>query len=256
MSRIAAIARNTSRESIRNKVLYSVMFFAALLIVIASAFGSVSIGDSVKFVKDFALTGLSLFGVAATVVLGVTMVHNEVQRRTIYNVLSKPVTRGEFLLGKYLGLMMTLLVMLLAMGAVVLLVVAALAGKPDWSLVPAVLAMIAEIAILAAVAVFFSTVVVTPALAGLFTVATFIAGRSTSWLAHFQSEEFPAVLRGLATALQFLLPQLDQLYVADRIVAGQVLPASLYVWAAAYSLCYVGLLLAASLLLFQRREFV
>ncbi len=256
MSRIVAIALNTSRESIRNKVLYSVMFFAALLIGIASAFGSVSIGDSIKFVKDFALTGLSLFGVTATVVLGVTMVHNELQRRTIYNVLSKPVSRAEFLAGKYLGLMATLLAMLLGMGTVVMIVVAALASKPDWSLVPAVLAMTTEIAILAAVAVFFSTVVVTPALAGLFTVATFIAGRSSGWLSHFQSDEFPVALQVVSAGLQYVLPQLDQLYVADRIVAGQAIPASLYAWAAAYAVCYVTVLLLGSLALFHRREFV
>ncbi|MCX8072096.1 MAG: ABC transporter permease [Candidatus Binatia bacterium] len=256
MSRVFAIAVNTARESIRNKVLYSVMFFAALLIGIASAFGAVSLGDSIKFVKDFALTGLSLFGVAATVVLGVTMVHNELQRRTIYNVLSKPVSRGEFLLGKYLGLMATLLAMVTGMAFAVFVVLGALEGAPDWNLVPAILMMLAEIAILAAVAVFFSTVVVTPALAGLFTVAAFIAGRSASWLAHFRGDEFPAALRAVAAVLQRVLPQLDQLYVADRLIAGQTLPASLYAWAVAYALCYVAVLLAASLVLFRRREFV
>lgn len=255
MSRVFAIALNTSRESIRNKVLYTVMLFAALLIGIASAFGAVSLGDSIKFVKDFALTGLSLFGVTATVVLGVTMVHNELQRRTIYNVLSKPVTRAEFLVGKYLGLMATLLVMMLGMAAAVLLVLSALEGKPDWRLVPAILAMVGEIAILAAVAVFFSTVVVTPALAGLFTVAAFIAGRSASWLSHFQSDEFPAAMQWVASALHYVLPHLDQLYVADRIVAGQVLPVQLYLWAGAYALGYVIVLLVASLALFSRREF-
>ncbi|GIW46055.1 MAG: hypothetical protein KatS3mg077_3337 [Candidatus Binatia bacterium] len=256
MSRVLAIARNTSRESIRNKVLYTVMLFAALLIGIASAFGAVSLGDSIKFVKDFALAGLSLFGVTATVVLGVTMVHNELQRRTIYNVLSKPVTRAEFLVGKYLGLMATLLVMMLGMAGAVLLVLGALEGKPDWQLVPAILAMVGEIAILAAVAVFFSTVVVTPALAGLFTVAAFIAGRSASWLTHFQSDEFPSALQWVATVLHYLLPHLDQLYVADRIIAGQALPLSLYVWAGTYALSYVVLLLVASLALFSRREFL
>ncbi|GBD26701.1 hypothetical protein HRbin30_02041 [bacterium HR30] len=256
MSRIWAIALNTSRESIRNKVLYTVMFFAALLIGIASAFGAVSLGDSMKFVKDFALTGLSLFGVAATVVLGVTMVYNELQRRTIYNVLSKPVGRGEFLVGKYLGLMATLFTMMLGMGMAVWLVVFALEGQPDWSLVPAFLLMLAEIAILAAVAVFFSTVVVTPALAGLFTVAAFIAGRSASWLVHFQGAEFPSVLRWLAIGLERVLPRLDQLYVADRILAGQTIPASLYLWAGVYALCYIAVLLSASFALFRRREFV
>lgn len=256
MSRIFAIALNTSRESIRNKVLYSVMFFAALLIGIASAFGAVSLGDSIKFVKDFALTGLSLFGVAATVVLGVTMVYNELQRRTIYNVLSKPVSRGEFLVGKYLGLMSTLVAMVLGMGMAVWLLVFVLEGKPDWSLVPAIVLMLAEIAILAAVAVFFSTVVVTPALAGLFTVAAFIAGRSSSWLAHFQGEEFPSALRVLASVLQHVLPRLDELYVADRVIAGQIIPPSLYLWAGMYALCYIAVLLSASLLLFRRREFV
>lgn len=255
MKRIWAIAVNTSRESIRNQVLYSVMLFSVLLIGIAAAFGSVSLGDTVKFIKDFALFGLSLFGVTATVVLGVTMVHNELQRRTIYNLLAKPVGRGEFLLGKYLGLLFTLALLLASMGAVTLAIVALLEQRVDWALLPAIGSMLLETALLAAVAVWFSTIVVTPVLAGLFTVGVFIAGRSSTWLAHFQSEEFSPLLQAVAALLQQLLPRLDELYIADRVVAGQAVPQAFYAWSCAYVASYVTLLLLLSWSVFRRREF-
>lgn len=255
MRRIWAIALNTSRESIRNKVLYTVMLFSVLLIGIAAAFGSVSLGDRIKFVKDFALSGLSLFGVTATVVLGVTMVYNELQRRTIYNLLSKPVGRGEFLVGKYLGLLLTLGILLASMGGATLLIIGFLEQRLDLALLPAVGGMVLEVALLAAVAVLFSSVVVTPALAGLFTVGVFLAGRSSRWLVHFQSEEFPTTVRLAATALHKILPRLDELYVADRIVAGQTIPGSFYVWSGLYVASYVALLLLLSWAIFRRREF-
>ncbi len=255
MRRIWAIAVNTSRESIRNKILYSVMLFSVLLIGIAAAFGSVSLGDTIKFVKDFALFGLSLFGITATVVLGVTMVHNEVQRRTIYNVLAKPVGRGEFLLGKYLGLLLTLTMLVASMGAVTLAIIALLERRVDVALVPAMGCMLLETALLAAVAVLFSAVVVTPVLAGLFTTGVFVAGRSSAWLTHFQSEEFPTALQVLAAVLHRIVPRLDELYIADRVVAGQLIPWSFYAWCAVYTLSYIGLLLFLSWAIFRRREF-
>lgn len=256
MKRVWAIALNTSRESIRNRVLYTVMLFSVLLTGIAAAFGSVSLGDRIRFVKDFALSGLSLFGITATVVLGVTMVHNELQRRTIYNLLSKPVGRAEFLVGKYAGLLLTLSILLALMGGATLAIVGLLEQRLDLALVPAVAGMLLELALLAAVAVLFSSIVVTPALAGLFTVGVFIAGRSSRWLTHFQTEEFPLSLRLTAAVLQSVVPRLDELYVADRIVAGQTIPASFYAWSGVYVGAYIALLLLFSWAIFRRREFM
>ncbi len=254
--KVLAIALNTAREAIRNKILYSIMFFAALLTGIAAAFGSVSIGDSIKFVKDFSLFSLSLFGVVTTVILGVNLLNNELQKRTIYNLLSKPVARWQFLLGKYLGLLATLSTMLVSMAVALLAVIGGLEQRIDWSLLPAMGAMLLEVAVLLGVAIFFSSIVVTPALAGLFTVATFIAGRSSGWLVYFQDDRFSPALQTSTRVLYAFLPHLDHFYVADRVIGGQTLPPGYYVDLLLYSIAYIGLLLILSMGIFRRREFV
>ncbi|MFI5398840.1 MAG: ABC transporter permease subunit [Candidatus Binatia bacterium] len=253
---ILAIALNTSREAVRNKVLYSILFFACLVTAISAAFGSASIGDTSKFVKDFSLFSISLFGVVTTVVLGVTLLHKELVKRTIYNILSKPVARWEFLLGKFLGLLATLAIMMLLMTAALLVLLWFLEHRIDWQLLPVIGAMMLELAVLLAAAIFFSSVVVTPTLAGLFTVGTFIAGRSSSALSYFFNAEQPVALRYAIKALYIVLPHLDRFYVADRVVSGLTLPPSYYLYATLYALGYVALLLLLSIVIFRRREFL
>ncbi len=254
--KILAIAINTGREAIRNKVLYSILLFACLLTGISAAFGAVSIGDTIKFVKDFSLFSISIFGVTTTVVLGVTLLSRELGKRTIYNILSKPVPRWEFLLGKFLGLLTTLAIMMLLMTAALLVLLWFLEQRVDWELLPVIGAMMLELAVLLAVAIFFSSIVVTPTLAGLFTVATFIAGRSSSALSYFSDTEQPVALQYTTKALYVVLPHLDRFYVADRVIAGLALSASYYLYAALYALAYVTSLLLLSIVIFRRREFL
>jgi ABC-type transport system involved in multi-copper enzyme maturation permease subunit len=251
-----AIALNTTREAIRNKILYSILLFACLLTAVSAAFGSASIGDTIKFVKDFSLLSISLFGVVTTVVLGANLLSKEIGRRTIYNILSKPVARWQFLVGKFLGLLATVMIMMVIMGAALLTLLYFLDGRFDWELLPVVGAMVLELGILLAVAIFFSSIVVTPALAGLLTAATFVAGRSTPLLSYFFDQEQPAVLRYTMRLLYAVLPHLDRLYVADCVVSGQTLPASYYLHAGVYAAAYAGVLMVLSVAIFRRREFL
>lgn len=254
--KVIAIALNTSREAIRNRILYSILLFACLLTGIAAAFGSVSIGDTMKFVKDFSLFSISLFGVVTTIVLGVSLLSKELDKRTIYNILSKPVARWQFLVGKFLGLFATMVIMMALISGVMMGVLCVLEGRVDWQLLPVVGAMLLELAVLLAVAIFFSSIVVTPALAGLFTIATFIAGRSAPMLSYFFDPEQPATVRYTMQGLYAVLSHLDRFYVADQVVSGQVLPPLYYLNASLYAVAYAGFLLVLSLAIFRRREFV
>jgi ABC-type transport system involved in multi-copper enzyme maturation permease subunit len=254
--KVLAIARNTSREVIRNKVLYSIFLFACLFTGISAAFGSASIGDTLKFVKDFSLFSISLFGVVTTVVLGVNLLNKELGKRTIYNILSKPVARWQFLFGKFLGLLVTLTLMMGLLTAAMVMLLWFLEDRIDWQMLPVVAAMVLELGVLLAAAIFFSSIVVTPALAGLFTAATFIAGRSAPMLLYFDSAQQPPALRYGMRTLYLALPHLDRFYVADQVVSGLLLPLSYYAHATAYAAAYAGLLLVLSIIIFQRREFV
>ncbi|MFN8544673.1 MAG: ABC transporter permease subunit [Candidatus Binatia bacterium] len=251
-----AIAHNTAREALRNKVLYSIVGVALLVAAAGALFGSASIGNQMKFVKDFSLMAISLFGVVIAVTIGVAMLHKELGRRTILNILSKPVARWQFVLGKFLGLVGTLALVVALMSGILIAVLAVCEGHLDIGLVAAAGTVLLELMVVVAVALFFSSVVVTPTLAGMFTVAAFIAGRSSGYLAYFRGDDHGAAARGVATVLYWVLPHLDRFNIADQVVYGEQLSLAYLAAAVAYACAYTAVLLLLAVGLFSRREFV
>ena len=252
---VLLIAQNTAREAIRNKVLYSIVFFAFLMVGVSAVFGAASIGDEVKFIKDFSLLSISLFGVITTITLGVNLLHKELGKKTILNILSKPVPRWQFIAGKYLGLLLTLTLLVGIMTAALIGFLWVMQGSPDWSLLLATGSTLMELAVLLAVALFWSSVVVTPALAGLFTAATFVAGRSSSHLEYFMTPDYPASMRAAMSALYALLPHLDRFWIADQIVYHDSFSTWYFLHLGLYAFAYGALTLLAGAAFFRYREF-
>src|SRR5438874_6388274 len=116
-TRIRAIAFNTFRETVRDRVLYNLIFFALLLVATAPLMAQISIGVQRVLLINLSLTAISIFGIVISIFVGISLVSKEIEKRTLYPVLSRPVGRGEFIVGKYLGLAGTLLVNTLAMAA-------------------------------------------------------------------------------------------------------------------------------------------
>lgn len=254
--KVFAIALNTAREALRNKLLYSILLFACLVVAVAALFGSASIGSQMKFVKDFSLMSISLFGVVIATMLGASMLHKELGRRTIFNILSKPVARWEFIAGKFLGLFATLVIVVALMCGALVGILAAVEGGLDGSLVIASSMILAELMIVVSVALCVSSFVVTPTIAGLVTAAAFVAGRSAGYLDYFARADSPAGVRGTARVLSWILPHLDRLYVADQVVYGDHIAAGYVAASVAYAAAYSGILLVLAALAFSRREFV
>ena len=252
--RTFAIALNTAREAVRNKLLYSILLFAVLVVAVAALFGSVSIGDQMKFVKDFSLMSVSLFGVAIAVMLGVSMLNKELGRKTIYNILSKPVARWEFIVGKFLGLVATLVLVVGLMTTALLAIVAAFEGRVDWALALGGGMTVLELMILVAVALFVSAIVVTPTIAGLVTAAAFVAGRCAGYLDYFVGADQPLVLRGVAKGLFWVLPHLDRLNVANQVAYGDGVAPGYVLTVGVYAFAYSGILLLLAIFMFSRRE--
>jgi len=255
MNKIAALALNTTREAIRNRVLYSILFFAVVMVGVSAIFGSASIGDPMRYVKDFSLMSISLFGVIIAVVLGVNLLHQELSKKTILNTLSKPLARWQFVLGKFLGLLLTLSVIVTAMSTGLALFLAPIEGYFDWGILVASFGALLEIMIVIAFAMFFSSVVVTPTLAGLFTIGCFIAGRSLQYLSYFQRETTNQAVRIVADLLDRLLPSLDLFLLADRVVHGDTFGIAFMTYLASYAFAYSALLLLLATAFFSRREF-
>ena len=255
MMKVLAIAVNVVREAVRDKILYSILFFACLAVGLASMLGSFSIGNQIKFAKDFGLMAVSLFGVVIAIVLGVNLLHKELSKRTILNILSKPVARWQFIAGKFVGLWATVGVIVTLMGLVLIGILAMFEGQLDWGLLPAVGTVLLELMLVIAVALFFSSIVVTPSLAGLLTVATFIVGRSAGYLRYFFTDEYPSAVQRIARFTYALLPHLDRFNIADQVVYGDSLDPGYLGSLLVYSIAYAGFLLLISIGLFSRRQF-
>ncbi len=256
MLHIYTIAINTYRESVRSKVLYALFFFAAVLLAISAFFGTVTIGDQIKVIKNFGLFSLTLFSVLYAVIAGAALLHKELTRKTIYNILAKAVERRDFMLGKYFGMLGTVTLMIILMGCALVLFCWPFNAELDLSIGLAVLGIFFQLVIICAVALFFSSIVVTPMLSGAFTFGVFLAGRSTDYLLYFINN---GTLSGFSAQIlkvtYFLLPHLNWLDQSNAVVHGQTVEAEKILWSLIYSVCYAGVLLVLANFFFKRKEF-
>ena len=267
MKAIRVIAANVFRESVRDKVLYNLVFFAILLMGASYLIGQLTAGQDIKIIKDLGLAATSIFGLFIAVFIGIGLVSKEVERRSIYSLLSKPIERYQLLVGKYLGLTLTLAVNLAIMTAALYLVLSYMAwmAGPDaakaWdapALDPAMLKAVGltfvELAIVTAIALFFSTFS-TPMLSAAFTFGLFVAGRFSADLRNFNDVVQAPAAAALARTLYWVLPNLSPFDVRAQVVHGLPVPAGYLAVTCAYGVLYIGALLVASVAVFSRRDF-
>lgn len=255
--KVLAIALNTFREAVRDRVLYNLVAFVLLLIVAALVFSQASLGQETKIITDAGLSAVRLFGLAIAVFIGVGLVYKEIDKRTVAVLLSKPIQRYQFILGKYGGLCLTLLVNTAVMtGALALALLYAQGGFDPlllrlWA---AAYMLWLELLVMTAWALLFSAFS-TPALSALFTVLLFILG---NWAGDLRNvaETSPAWLtRIVARVLYTLAPNLANFNFIAPVAHGQSVPLRLAAGVTAYALIYIGVLLATTVLIFQRRDF-
>ncbi len=269
MGKILTIGLNTFREAIRNKILYSLLFFALLVIVASLAFGALSVHEEVRLTTDLGLAGISLFSIIIAIFVGVNLVYKELERKTIYSLIPKPVHRYQFVLGKYVGMMMTLAVLVTIM-TLVLSVVLAIQGEASFGpLMKMVVLIYFEVMVITAVAVLFSSYS-TPFLSGLFTIGIFMIGRNIPEIHTFakRMEEDGSAINDLTAftvrGFSHIIPNLRFFFVTGSESGGAYIsvhevgfPDWSYVGTAGgYALLYVFLTLCLSIVLFSRRDFI
>ncbi len=263
--RVVAIAINTFREAVRNKILYVLLFFAVLIIGSALGLGQLSLTEQVRVTRDVGLGGIALFGVLIALFVGVNLVYKEIDRKTVFALIPKPMHRWEFILGKYLGMVATLAVQVAIMAVVLFAVLLAQgsAVADEGAVVRALTLLFVEIMIVTAVAVLFSSFT-TPLLSALFGFGVFIAGRSTPELREIISRAQEPTTRRVLGAVVHVLPDLNLYYVSGSMVDGHAVSVSgprFVEWsyvamAAGYGAAYIAVLLLAAMLIFSRRDFV
>ena len=255
--RIGAIARNTFREAVRDRVLYNLVLFVLLLTVAAIFIGELSGGQERKIIVDLGLSAMLLFGVFIAIFVGVGLVYKEIERRTIYAIFSKPVGRGEFLLGKYLGLCLTLLVNVVVMGLGVSLALAYVAKGWDpliLTLWPAVLMIYMELMLITALALLFSSFS-SPALSALLTFCIFIIGHFSADLKSLATSLGSTGARLLFGGLYYLLPNLSNYSFITPAAHGRAPAPGFILSTGLYAVVYIAVILTAATLVFSRRNF-
>ena len=250
-----AIAMNTFREAVRNKILYALLFFALGMIVVGMFMGRLSLDQNARIIQDIGLYCIALFGVVIAIFMGVNLLHEEIQRRTIFVLLSKPIHRGTFVVGKYLGMLLTLAVHVLVMGAAVAFLLWQEGSEVHIAFYQALGLAFVEILVVAAVAVVFSSFS-TPYLSGLFTFGVFVLGRLQGDLVTHIPKLEPAAIRGLVSAVAAILPGLHRFDLTIQVIHNQAVAWSTVFWSVAYGVSYAAVVLTLAVLLFGRRDFV
>jgi len=250
---ISAIALNTFREAIRDRVLYLLLAFALILIGVSRLLSLLTVGNEEKIIKDVGLSALSLFGVLTAVFVGVNLVYKEIERRTVYTLLANPVRRWQFVFGKFVGLL-AVLAMNLGLMTAALFAILLWRGESPWPLLPAVLLILVELAVITAFALFFSSLT-NPILAAVWTFATYVTGHLT-WSLKLLKERMPdGAGQWLCDALYFVLPNLERLNVKQEVVHGLPLATKLVGLAVLYGAGYAVAMLVLPSVAFERKDF-
>jgi len=254
LGRVWTIAANTVREAVRSKLLYTLLFFAVLMILSSALLSALSYVERERILQDVGLAAIRLFGVAIAIFVGVGLIHKEVDRRTVQTILSKPLTRAEFLLGKFVGLVlaiwMQMAIMVLVFGTVSLV-----SGAPlTLTHAAAFLLTAIELALVVAIATFFSSFT-TPMLASFFSSALWLVGNLTRNLRDIGAASELESVREATLWLHRLLPDLESFNLS--IQAAHDLPiAASDVWlATTYGVAYVAIILLGAVAVFERRDF-
>jgi len=264
---IGHVAVNVFKESVRDKVLYNLVVFAVLLMSASYLIGELTAGQDVKIIKDLGLASISVFGLAIAVFIGIGLVWKEVEKRSIYTLLPKPMRRQDFLLGKYCGLVLTLVINISIMTAAFYVVLAfmkqfepanisvtAAAPATDPAMLKAVVLIVLDLMLVTAIAVFFSTFS-SPFLSALLTAGLWVAGHFNADLRNFGAVVRSPTLAHVTRAIYYVLPNFAAFDIKSQVVHAQAVPVSYLGVTFAYGLAYIVFVLTGAAMIFSRRDF-
>lgn len=256
MKRAGIVALNTFREAVRDRVLYSLVFFALLMMAAAILVGQISIGIEQIVIVNLGLSAMSVIGLLISVFLGVALVSKEMDKRTLYALLAKPVQRWEFLLGKFGGLVLTLAVNTAAMAAglfLVMLFVKHSLERSDAVVLVAVYFILLKLALIVALALLFSCFT-TPLLAILYTSGLYIVGLYVQELRDLPEDVMKPAMRAFVKWFSYFLPNFENFNVMAMAAHGRAVPMALILNNSLYAIVYCTVVLTAAAVVFSRRN--
>ena len=251
--KVLSIATNTFREAVRNKIFYLLVIFGILFSFSSRFISMLSVGDQVKVLKDVGLASIHFFSVLVAIFTGINLVYKEIEKKTIFNILSKPITRAQFIIGKFAGLALTLLAALVSMGAMFFLFLLLTTGEFDVRCLLFFALLYFELLIITALSIVFSSFS-TPILSSIFTVTIYLVGQILWTFNEFKTRLHEPFSRWIATALYYLLPNLDKFNIKNEVVMQTAISADRVVAAMLYGVIYICALLTLAVAIFRSRE--
>ncbi len=252
--KIGVIALNTLREAIRDRVLYTLLFFALLLIGSSSLLSTLSIGEEIKIVKNLGLQSISLFGLLIAIFVGIGLLHKEIDRRTVYPILSKPISRVGFLLGKYLGVLGIIGVEVSIMAFLYMGILFVYEKAIYSQILYAIFLIFLELSVVTSIALFFSSFS-TPILSGFFTLTLYAVGHLSGELKMLGERSESTSIKYFTNALYYLLPNLENFNIKAEAIYQIPVSGKYILFSTYYALLYIMLLMGMACLIFQKRDF-
>lgn len=252
--KILVIALNTFRETVREKILYNLLFFALLMIGSSILLSTLTIGEQSKIILDIGLASVNIFGVLISIFVGIGLVSKEIEKKTIYTIISKPIYRYQFLLGKYLGLLITLFVNTSIMVIGFFTVLLFMRYNITLDLMKAILLIFIELMVVTACALMFSTFT-SSTLSAIFTISIYVIGHLAGDLKALASRLGNPAINFLLSVLYYILPNLNNFNIKGEVVHKIALDSSFIIMSILYGFIYIGMILLSSVIIFQRRDF-
>ncbi|MGA1871030.1 MAG: ABC transporter permease [bacterium] len=252
--KVVAIAKNTFLEAIRDRILYNLLIFALIIIGISTILGNFTIGEQKRIILDVGLSSISIFGVLIAVFVGINLVYKEISKKTIYNIISKPVTRYQFIFGKYFGLLFTLFVNVFIMAVGFLSILFYLYGSFNVQVFLAIGLTFMELMIITSIAIMFSTFS-TPTLSAIFTLSVFVIGHLTHDLMLLRNKVESSIVRFMLTGFYYILPNLDNFNIRNQVVHQLPIKFRYIQYATSYGVIYLCIIFIISIIIFNKREF-
>jgi ABC-type transport system involved in multi-copper enzyme maturation permease subunit len=267
--RVGLVAWHVFKESVRDRVLYAIGAFAVVLVGASVLIGQITAGQDVKIIKDLGLATIELAGILMSVFIGVGLVSREIERRSVFALLAKPLPRWEFIVGKYVGLVLTIAVNVTAMTVVFYVVLAWLgwaspesvraawvAPAADARLLIAIVEILAELALLTALALFFSAFSSSGLLSVAFTLGLLVAGLLSHDLRRFGDVvDAPGAVTALVSAVGWIVPAFSAFDHKNAIVSGLPVDAGRVLLNLGYAAVYAAAAVSGTVAVFSRREF-
>ncbi|MGQ9844007.1 MAG: ABC transporter permease [Spirochaetota bacterium] len=254
MSKIFAVLENTFKESLRQKIMLLLVIFSVLLIIVSLFLEPFALGESPKLLRDFGLAVSSLFGVLVVIIIGSTLIHKDIEKRTIYTVIVKPIRRSEIILGKFLGLFLLIALLMSAMTVIHQIVIFIYEGTFDFNILLALPFSLLEIMVILGILLMFSSFS-SATLTSIMGVIFYVIGHSANDLKLFADTTKVNTVKYLAYVFYYILPNLENFNLRLELVHKLPLVTDQLIFSMCYGFIYTIFLIYLAILIFERREF-